>query len=232
MTSRYTTHATFHADGRWEWHVCPTHNRPAHMCDHLDQENPMTSPTQRRHDELVALLTEIRDALSPDYVIETRTCRKSEPVNTESARDHLHRLLAEESAAERRDEPVDTAPDVDPDEALAKVLWQYLPDEDDEWAETYADESNVTKHQMQVLARAAREHIETEVREDVERLTRERDDLRARVDDLIRERGQVIERYRALRADIARTAGWPDFGAHSGVLLGLLRRDDDRGRDA
>ena len=43
-------------------------NQADPMTDHLDQENDMTSPTQRRHDELVALLTEIRDALDPEVL--------------------------------------------------------------------------------------------------------------------------------------------------------------------
>ena len=195
----------------------------------------MTSPTQRRHDELRDLLTEIRDRL-PEPTPRLDALMNEEPAWTEpedEARDHLHRLLAEESAAERRDEPVDTAPDVDPDEALARVahmaFWggRVMPSPD---SEAWLD-----------VARAVREHIYAEwnrvdvdvdgaqqdaiqARSDVERLTRERDDLRARIDDLIRERGQAIERAERAEAELR-----DEVAEHDKTRATVLRLTRERG---
>ena len=153
--------------------------------------------------------------------------------------------LTTDADRERVGLPVDTAPDVDPDEALAKVLYarRLGPPETElpRWAPS-------TRDAYLDMARAARERIEGEMdkcyakedaiahdraeraESDVARLTRERDDLRARVDELIRERGQAIERYKALRADVERQRDDLPWGSTRLVFSGVLDRDDERAK--
>ena len=225
----------------------------------------MTSPNQKRHDELVALLTEIRDALT---------------------RDHLHRLLAEESAAERRDEPVDVIEEppvgsqvTDKDDDVWErrgergwklvgfdgrpaspgqnpVKWTALrseaplrlttdadrervglpvdtaPDVDpDEKCDLCGGGPNSPSHVVgcppgYLDARRWKARAE-QAEADVEQLTRERDDLRARVDDLIQERGRAIERYKELRADVE----WECAKSPDHPTARILDADDERVRD-
>ena len=118
----------------------------------------MTSPTQRRHEELVALLTEIRDRLpEPEGV----NAVEDEPVDVTEEPPGLtallRRALGDDTVnATVTDAPVDTEdPDDDPDEELAKVLhsrddsmpfhWKYLP--------------IMRMDDYRNMARAAREHI-------------------------------------------------------------------------
>lgn len=196
----------------------------------------MTSPTQRRHDEILGRLDALIDA-----------------VQSTTARDHLHRLLAEESAAERRDEavdvteepPVESCGDLHPEDRAAFCL---QPSGHDSWHDTGdgrrwkvdtapdvdPDEARRTIVNLDADAerlRLALGHMEA----DVERLTRERDEAE-------RSRDREANRYEALRADVvALKSRWLDADASSqvGSFLravaasgadDILRRDDKRVR--
>lgn len=193
----------------------------------------MTSPTQRRHDEILGRLDALIDA-----------------VRSTTARDNLHRLLAEESAAERRGEPVDvtecrdcgrsdggcdrvdTAPDVDPDEALARALYEAF------WRTEYPyDEPSETWLRV---ARVARERIEAEHKADLWGVLKAEqmraDELEAKIERLTRERDEAQERHELLRAGvnglrhIYRHIRNPIGKDVSADLTHTLNLDDERGK--
>ena len=60
--------------------ACPTCNEDADLCPH-DQEHDMTSPTQRRHDEILSRLDALIDAVQSTTARDHRTaCSPRRPL--------------------------------------------------------------------------------------------------------------------------------------------------------
>lgn len=120
---------------------------------------------------------------------------------------------------DRLPKPVATAPDVDKDEAVAKALWEI-----DDPEPTYGWDRARANGVYQRMARAAREHIETETdvalanamhtigvyEADLERVTRESDQRWALY-------GSLVEAHDALGKDVLRVTAERDE-AQRGVL--------------
>lgn len=134
--------------------------------------------------------------------------------------------LTTDADRERVGLPVDTAPDVDPDDTEAYLTGKRTPDQAEQLAARVLD-----------------------LEADVERLTRERDEARRDVANVARDYDQQRDRYEALRADVehalkeaAKHSEWlrahGEDLEHRGCasharreLRDLLDRDDERGRD-
>lgn len=201
----------------------------------------MTSPTQRRHEELRDLLTEIRDLLdpaklaaqfmaerfpeperAPDPEWDCAACGEPEPTWQHECPD-VTVDVTECRDCGRSDggcDRVDTAPDVDPDEALARAMYERADDEPGTWPPPHPDD---LAYWMR-LARVALEHLQDDLpnyslylaeRTRAKRAEAERDAFRERLD--------------ALRDDLM-GIDWPP--APRLVVSEALDRDDERGRDA
>ena len=195
----------------------------------LTQETPMPSITRtitvRLDPELVALLTEIRDRLpEPDCVA---------PFDPDVIAANLAAIKHEtETPMREHGECCEPAPaDVDPDEALAKVLHDADLNGHFSWKGTGLE----TRADYLRMARAAREHIESEwepyiLREQTARekaqdravkAEAERDEAQMERSDALIERDALRKRLDALRADLSP-------GGLTWTVRTALRRDDER----
>lgn len=192
----------------------------------------MTSPTQRRHEELVALLTEIRDRLP-------------EPVDVTEEPPHEHvwkrrqnvtskgyvmtAIEVCECGAARYAEPVGPAPaDVDPDEARS-----YHDGYHDGVSVAESVARMTEERECKRLAGRAdlwRERCQ-KAEADLAHLNRERDFQTARADDLGIRVQKAEARYAALRADVERVRR--NRTTLTDVLMciaDVLDLDDERGQ--
>lgn len=217
-----------------------------------DQERTMTSPTQTRHDELTALLNEICDLLSERLPKPPPT--KSDPEARVIRDDHggiitrtdvdpdedeaLARELAKTWVGEDRYAGRTSA--------LSEAFYDMAR------AARGHIEWEVSRERDSALARAEKAEARYELtgqalvamKADVERLTRERDDYArlaaARNEERVcadKRAEYFTDRYEALRADCEERREdayrHPDImlRAHtSGVIEGILDRDDERGQ--
>lgn len=118
---------------------------------------------------------------------------------------------------------VDCAPDVDPDEALAKVIFKAF-------SGSSGREVDDTGPGWRAVARAAREHIEAE-QESLERtVVDEWDDMLARAEKAEAERDEWKARHEALREDVETRWAFVDDNFLKDILHSILKGDDERAK--